>query len=102
MSAILETSIMEARESAGHSRKVKRRRLDVTTVRGPVGEARECLVYRFMRDLMRVVLPTWCTLETADGTIERRSLLVGQPQRRQLAVLPLEGGRPAEHAIVFP
>ena len=38
--------------------KVKRRRFEVTTVRGPLGEVRECLVYRLIRDLMRVVLPT--------------------------------------------
>ena len=49
---------MLARESAGHSIKVSRRRLDVTTVRGPLGEVRECFVYRLMRDLTSVVLPT--------------------------------------------
>lgn len=50
---------MLASESAGHSIKVSRRLLDVTTVRGPAGEARECLVYRLMIDLMSVVLPTY-------------------------------------------
>lgn len=37
---------------------VNRRRFDVTTVRGPVGCERVCLVYRRTSDLMRVVLPT--------------------------------------------
>ena len=44
MSAIFATSIMAARESEGHSKKVRRRRLDVTTVRGPVGEDKDCFV----------------------------------------------------------
>ena len=39
--------------------KVKRRRFEVTTVRGPLGEVRECFVYRLMRDLISVVLPTY-------------------------------------------
>ena len=58
MSAILATSIMDASESEGHSRKVRRRRFEATTVRGPAGEEMACFVYRFISDLMRVVLPT--------------------------------------------
>lgn len=37
---------------------VNRRRFDVTTVRGPVGAERVCLVYRRINDLIRVVFPT--------------------------------------------
>ena len=44
ISAILETSIMLARESAGHSKKVSLLCLEVTTVSGPLGEERLCLV----------------------------------------------------------
>lgn len=58
MSAIFATSIMLARESDGHSRNVRRRRLDVTTVSGPVGELNVCFEYRRINDLIRVVLPT--------------------------------------------
>ena len=49
---------MLAKESEGHSRNVKRRRLDVTTVRGPVGELSVCFEYRLINDLINVVLPT--------------------------------------------
>jgi hypothetical protein len=37
-------SIMLASESDGHSMNVRRRRFDVTTVSGPDGEERVCLV----------------------------------------------------------
>jgi len=49
---------MAAKESAGDSIKVKRRRLDVTTVMGPAGVERVCLVYRRINDFKSVVLPT--------------------------------------------
>ena len=51
-------SIMLASESAGHSINVRRRRFEVTTVRGPVGVESVCLVYRLIKLLMRVVFPT--------------------------------------------
>jgi hypothetical protein len=37
-------SIMLASESAGHSMNVRRRRFDVTTVSGPLGDDSVCLV----------------------------------------------------------
>lgn len=58
ISAILATSIILARDSEGDSRNVRRRFFDVTTVNGPWGEVRVCLVYRRIRDLIRVVFPT--------------------------------------------
>src|SRR5271154_2311395 len=58
ISAIFATSIIAARESEGHSKKVRRLLFDVTTVRGPVGWERVCFVYRLIKLLMRVVLPT--------------------------------------------
>jgi hypothetical protein len=58
MSTTFAISIMLASESAGHSRKVRRRRFDVTTVRGPTGVERVCFVYRRISDLISVVFPT--------------------------------------------
>lgn len=38
--------------------KVSRRRFDVTTVRGPLGELSVCFEYRLMSDFTNVVFPT--------------------------------------------
>lgn len=58
MSAIFATSIMLANESEGHSRNVKRRRFDVTTVKGPSGVLSVCFEYLLTKDLISVVFPT--------------------------------------------
>ena len=80
---------MLASESAGHSRKVRRRRFDVTTVRGPLGEERVCLVYRLINDLISVLLPTClgrqlCTVNARCWPYPRRAHDSHDDRRRLL------------------
>lgn len=87
---------------------MRRLRLVVTTVKGPCGELKVCLVYRRIKDLSKVVLPTY--EESGYGQMKALEIQNGQGylhQRVRRLQPPLEEppqayDRPEEHVISSP
>lgn len=68
---------------------VNLRLFEVTTVNGPVGEVRVCLVYRLMSDLIKVVLPTWKISVGMIMMVGSNIHLGDRPQLQSMVVFPL-------------